>query len=122
MFTSFQVNSRKLWKRDWLQGNIVHNMLSRRCNSPANADLFAFERSVHVNDDRQKHVVKIKVRACLLFLHLAYVPVSASIVRALLPVFDWNDNWAPESRRPYNHHIWCYFLGLPPQVNSAREI
>ena len=64
----------------------------------------------------QKHVVKMKGRACLFFLHLAYIPVTASIVRALIPMFDWNDNWATESRKEYNHHVWCYFLGFPPQV------
>ncbi|CAM9195485.1 unnamed protein product, partial [Sphacelaria rigidula] len=68
-----------------------------------------------------KHVIKIKIRACLLFLHLAYVPVSASIMRALLPIFDWNDNWAPDSRKPFNHHTWCYFLGFPPQTVGTIE-
>lgn len=87
-----------------------------------NSYLFVFGRCVDICDGRQKNVVKIKVRACLLFLHLAYIPMSASIARALLPVFDWNDNWAFDSRRPYNHHVWCYFLGFPPQVKSAPKI
>lgn len=70
----------------------------------------------------QKHVVKIKNRTCLFFLHVAYVPVTGSIVRALVPEFDWNDNWAHESRRDYNHHTWCYFMGFPPQVLGAAEM
>lgn len=70
----------------------------------------------------QKHVVKIKNRTCLFFLHLAYVPVTASIVRALVPEFDWNDIWAHESRRDYNHHVWCYFMGFPPQVQGTAEM
>ncbi len=70
----------------------------------------------------QKHVVKIKSRACLFFLHLTYVPVTASIVRALMPGFDWNDNWAHTSRRESNHHVWCYFLAFPPQVQGTAEM
>lgn len=70
----------------------------------------------------QKHIVKIKNRTCLFFLHLAYVPVTGSIVRALVPEFDWNDNWAHESRREYNHHVWCYFMGFPPQVRGTAEM
>ncbi|CAM9176550.1 unnamed protein product, partial [Scytosiphon promiscuus] len=69
-----------------------------------------------------KHVVKIKVRSCLFFLHLAYVPVTASIVRALLLEFDWNDGWAHESRRAYNHHVWCYFMGFPPRLQGTAEV
>ena len=70
----------------------------------------------------QKHVVKIKSRTCLFFLHLTYVPVTASIVRALMPTFDWNDNWANESRRESNHHVWCYFMAFPPQVRGTAEM
>lgn len=66
--------------------------------------------------------MKIKNRTCLFFLHLAYVPVTGGIVRALVPEFDWNDNWAHESRREYNHHVWCYFMGFPPQVQGTAEI
>eukprot|EP00903_Cladosiphon_okamuranus_P010991 g10380.t1 len=69
-----------------------------------------------------KHVVKIKNRTCLFFLHVAYVPVTYSIVRALVPEFDWNDNWAHDSRREYNHHVWCYFMGFPPQVKGTAEM
>lgn len=67
-------------------------------------------------------MVKIKVRSCLYFLHLAYVPITASIVRALVPEFDWNDKWAHESRRAYNHHVWCYFMGFPPRLQGTAEI
>lgn len=70
----------------------------------------------------QKHVVKIKSRTCLFFLHLTYVPVTASIVRALMPAFDWNDNWAHVSRRESNHHVWCYFMAFPPQVRGTAEM
>ncbi|CAB1099841.1 unnamed protein product [Ectocarpus sp. CCAP 1310/34] len=69
-----------------------------------------------------KHVVKTKGRTCLFFLHLAYVPVTASIVRALVPEFDWNDKWAHESRREYNHHVWCNFMGFPPQLEGTAEM
>ncbi|CAM9215524.1 unnamed protein product, partial [Ectocarpus sp. 13 AM-2016] len=69
-----------------------------------------------------KHVVKTKGRTCLFFLHLAYVPVTASIVRALVPEFDWNDKWAHESRREYNHHVWCNFMGFPPQLQGTAEM
>lgn len=50
------------------------------------------------------------------------MPTTASIVRALVPVFDWNDKWAHESRREYNHHTWCYFMGFPPQVKGTAEM
>ncbi|CBJ33045.1 Hypothetical leucine rich repeat protein [Ectocarpus siliculosus] len=69
-----------------------------------------------------KHVVKTKGRTCLFFLHLAYVPLTASIVRALVPEFDWNDKWAHESRREYNHHVWCNFMGFPPQLEGTAEM
>lgn len=77
---------------------------------------------MHRHPIAQKHVVKIKNRSCLFFLHVAYVPVTASIVRALVPSFDWNDSWAHESRRDYNHHVWCYFSGFPPQVKGTAEM
>ncbi|CAM9850704.1 unnamed protein product, partial [Hapterophycus canaliculatus] len=69
-----------------------------------------------------KHMVKMKMRSCLFFLHLTYVPFTASIVRALVPEFDWNDRWAHESRRAYNHHVWCYFMGFPPRLQGVEEI
>lgn len=67
-------------------------------------------------------MVKIKSRTCLFFLHVVYVPVTGSIVRALVPEFDWNDNWAHGSRRENNHHVWCYFMGFPPQVKGTAEM
>lgn len=88
------------------------------------SDIRKMSKHIHPHTDptMQKYVVKIKGRACLFFLHLAYVPITASIVRALVPVFDWNDKWAHESRREYNHHTWCYFMGFPPQVQETAEM
>ncbi|CAM9463958.1 unnamed protein product [Choristocarpus tenellus] len=66
-----------------------------------------------------KTLVKTKVRACLFFLQVAYIPVTVAIIRALIPQFDWNDSHALKNRRSQNHHTWCYFMAFPPETSGG---
>jgi hypothetical protein len=59
------------------------------------------------------------VRLCLLLLSVCYLPVVAAVVRALLPVFDWDDASAAPSRKQHNYHVPCYYTGFPPRVSDA---
>jgi hypothetical protein len=60
-----------------------------------------------------------QVRLCLLLLSVCYLPVVAAVVRALLPVFDWDDASAAPSRKQHNYHVPCYYTGFPPRVTNA---
>ncbi|CAM9742340.1 unnamed protein product [Chrysoparadoxa australica] len=66
-----------------------------------------------------KSVVKAKIKGALFFLSISYVPLTASIIKALIPLYDWNDTWTTRDRRHNNHHTWCHFMGFPPVVEGS---
>jgi hypothetical protein len=68
-----------------------------------------------------KGIVATKVRVMLMLIMVTYVPTVLHILRALVPLFDWNDTFTTPHRRDMNFHLPCYFMAFPPSFDAATN-
>ena len=113
---------------------------------------FAFYRKTRHNEYytmriMMKNIVETKNKFCLFLLSALYVPTVATILKAIIPIYDWNDTHAPVPRtdlirvpiyyenmfyvnanhglntltNQVNYHVSCYLIGFPPNVSPITN-
>ena len=96
-----------------------------------------------------KSIVEMKNKFFLFLLTTAYLPTCTSIIKAIIPMYDWNDTHAPPTRTEnieyqlfensvglsgsanhglntltsqVNYHISCYLMAFPPNVSPITNV
>lgn len=54
---------------------------------------------------RWVQVVSSKIRVFLFLLMVCYTPAVVVLLKATIPLFDWNDTHTTPYRRPYNYQV-----------------
>ena len=64
----------------------------------------------------------LQVNVCLFLLSVYYLPISVSIMGALLPIVDWDTAIDVPVKKLHAYHTPCYYMAFPPQVSKSKHI